>query len=266
MAFGAAIVGAFAGGIASAMATNYMNNQLASAYKDAAKKVKAAAEKYSGQNAYNSMQNAGSEEANIMNRQALGAEIQNTPKNTSALMSNVSDVNGNYVNGYNTGVNNEKTNLNAKYNAETAEAQQMMKQAGIEYQVNNQALQTGLNSAAGVAGLYSDYKKGSDENMKEGINNKSGLPESDIEDSLRQLETVSYKYKDPNIPGCDGEVHESGFTAQSLEKTPLGKDAVETGPDGYKRIDQWKLREALMAGMAQLQREIDELEGKNGKE
>lgn len=40
----------------------------------------------------------------------------------------------------------------------------------------------------------------------------------------------------------------------------MGKDIVKDCDDGVKRIDNWKLQEALTAGMAQLQREIDELE------
>lgn len=104
----------------------------------------------------------------------------------------------------------------------------------------------------------------SDEDNKEEVNNDSGLPASSIEDSLRQLETVLYKYKDPSIEGCDDEEH-CGTTAQSLEKTDLFKDCVVTGEDGFKRVDMWKLQEALTSGIAQLQREVDDIEKEETK-
>lgn len=106
----------------------------------------------------------------------------------------------------------------------------------------------------------------SDEDNKESTqtNNDSGLPASSIEDSLRQLETVLYKYKDPSVEGCDDEEH-CGTTAQSLEKTDLFKDCVVTGEDGFKRVDMWKLQEALTSGIAQLQREVDDIEKERTK-
>lgn len=274
-----AIVGGVAGGIINGYAAYKMNQDRVNAYKKAAEDVRKAAEKYSGQNAYNTMQNAGNMEATNVNRNTLaaGGQMDNAFGTPAMNVADLSNANGT-MQGYTLGANNAKTDMDAKYYRDTALARTAMKQADIDYKTANQTAQTVMNTASGLADVYKNIKPtnkssdkssdntppGSDENIKEGINNESGLPESDIEDSMRQLETISYKYKDPSVPGCDGEKHESGFTAQSAEKTPLFGKAVETGDDGIKRIDQWKLMESLTAGIAQLQREIDELEGNNG--
>lgn len=275
-----AVVGGVAGGVVNGMVAYQTNKDRVSAYKQAAKDVKEAAEKYSGKNAYNNMQNLGNQEAANVNRKALaaGGQMDNAFGTPAMNAADLSNANGT-LQGYKLGAGNAKTDMDSKYYRDTALARTAMKQADIDYKAANQTAQTVMNAAGGLADVYKNIKPtskssgkssdkssdntppGSDENIKEGINNESGLPESDIEDSMRQLETISYKYKDPSIPGCDDEKHESGFTAQSAEKTPLFGDAVSTGDDGIKRIDQWKLMESLTAGIAQLQREIDALEG-----
>ena len=266
-----AVVGGVAGGVVNGMVAYQTNKDRVSAYKQAAKDVKEAAEKYSGKNAYNNMQNAGNQEAANFNRNALaaGSQTDNASGTPAMNAADLSNANGT-LQGYKLGAGNAKTDMDSKYYRDTALARTAMKQADIDYKAANQTMQTAMNAAGGLADVYKNIKSNnsnksdntSDESQKEGINNESGLPESDIEDSMRQLETISYKYKDPSVPGCDGEKHESGFTAQSAEKTPLFNKAVSTGDDGVKRIDQWKLMESLTAGIAQLQREIDELEGK----
>ncbi len=270
-----AVVGGVAGGVVNGMVAYQTNKDRVSAYKQAAKDVKEAAEKYSGKNAYNNMQNAGNQEAANVNRNTLaaGGQMDNAFGTPAMNAADLSNANGT-LQGYKLGAGNAKTDMDSKYYRDTALARTAMKQADIDYKAANQTMQTAMNAAGGLADVYKNIKSNnsnksdntsdntSDESQKEGINNESGLPESDIEDSMRQLETISYKYKDPSVPGCDDEKHESGFTAQSAEKTPLFNKAVSTGDDGVKRIDQWKLMESLTAGIAQLQREIDELEGK----
>lgn len=265
-----AVVGGVAGGVINGMVAYQTNRDRVSAYKQAAKDVKEAAEKYSGQNAYNNMQNLGNQEAANVNRNTLvaGGQMDNASGTPAMNAADLSNANGT-LQGYKLGAGNAKTDMDSKYYRDTALARTAMKQADIDYKAANQTMQTAMNAAGGLADVYKNIKSNnsnksdntSDESQKEGINNKSGLPESDIEDSMRQLETISYKYKDPSVPGCDDEKHESGFTAQSAEKTPLFGDAVSTGDDGVKRINQWKLMESLTAGIAQLQREIDALEG-----
>lgn len=266
-----AVVGGVAGGVVNGMVAYQTNKDRVSAYKQAAKDVKEAAEKYSGKNAYNNMQNLGNQEAANVNRNSLaaGGQMDNAFGTPAMNAADLSNANGT-LQGYKLGAGNAKTDMDSKYYRDTALARTAMKQADIDYKAANQTMQTAMNAAGGLADVYKNIKSNSnnksgdntsDESQKEGINNESGLPESDIEDSMRQLETISYKYKDPSVPGCDDEKHESGFTAQSAEKTPLFDGAVSTGDDGVKRIDQWKLMESLTAGIAQLQREIDELTG-----
>lgn len=260
--FGAAI-GGIAGGLAAGIGSYLNNKKLASAYEEYADDIRNAAKEYSGTKAHKQMKQEGAAEALRMGN-AFGNknQVNTSPNKMQNALSNMNNVNSNVQSLHNEGDNlgrqNKAAELNSKYNAATAKAQQALNQAGINYQVNNQLMQGGMNAAAGLVNTYNQLK-GSDERLKKGINNESNLPEADIEDSLRQLETVNYQYKDPNIEGCDGDTH-TGFTAQSAEKTPLFKDAVQTGEDGYKRIDEWKLMESLTAGIAQMQREIDELE------
>lgn len=266
-----AVVGGVAGGVVNGIIASETNKNKVAAYQEAAKQIKDAADKYSGQEAYNKMQNLGNQEAANFNRNTLtaGGQMDNASGTAAMNAADLSNANGT-LQGYSLGANNAKTTMDAKSYRDTALARNTMKQADIDYNAANQTAQTAMNAAGGLADLYKDLKSNSkkangntsDESQKEGINNESGLPESDIEDSMRQLETISYKYKDPSVPGCDDEKHESGFTAQSAEKTPLFGEAVSTGDDGIKRIDQWKLMESLTAGIAQLQREIDELEDK----
>ena len=257
-----AVVGGVAGGVINGMVAYQTNQSRISAYKQAAKDVKEAADKYSGQAAYNNMQNLGNQEAANVNRNTLaaGGQMDNASGTAAMNAADLSNANGT-LQGYKLGAGNAKTDMDSKYYRDTALARTAMKQADIDYKAANQTAQTVMNAAGGLADVYKNIKSNksggdntSDESQKEGINNESGLPESDIEDSMRQLETISYKYKDPSVPGCDDEKHESGFTAQSAEKTPLFNDAVSTGDDGVKRIDQWKLMESLTAGIAQLQR------------
>lgn len=268
-------MGILAGAIIAGVASGVLNGAMASssakknakAYRNAAEEIKSAANKYSGANAYNALQQAGNIEGNIVNRQALDAQLQNSPVNNSATMANVADLKGDFTSGYNLGQQNKQKDLNAKYNYDTASAQAALNAANINYQAGTAAQQAAMNTAGGLTDLYKNVKSPSDatsdENCKESINNNSGLPESDIEDSMRQLETIQYKYKDASVPGCDNEVHKSGFTAQSAEKTPLFNKAVHNDPDGVKRIDKWKLLESVTAATAQLQREIDKLEKGN---
>ena len=203
------------------------------------------------------------------------SEMNNVPQNDTTkgnYLNQFDEVNPSfgYNQGYNQGLANQQAIDNANRSNMEALSNAQLKQAGVDYDVaaaRNQATMSGIGNAIKTASTIGnpfkqqkqDQMATSDEELKEPINNDSGLPEADIEDSLRQLETVLYQYKDPSIPGCDDEEH-CGTTAQSLEKTDLFKDCVVEGEDGYKRIDQWKLNEALTAGMAQLQREIDELE------
>lgn len=72
---------------------------------------------------------------------------------------------------------------------------------------------------------------------------------------LRQAPGYSYNYKGDLD---DGERH-YGPMAQDLERTPMGRSAVFTGPDGMKRIDTQKLTLANTAAASDLQKQLDDL-------
>jgi hypothetical protein len=98
--------------------------------------------------------------------------------------------------------------------------------------------------------------------LKEPVNKDSGLTHADIQDRLRQLESVKYKYTDEaqqtNPNSTDNDTH-VGSVTQSYEKTPLFESAVVKDENGMGHMDLYKLNEALAAGLAEMQREIDSL-------
>lgn len=280
-----AVVGGVAGGVVNGMVAYQTNKDRVSAYRQAAKDVKEAAEKYSGQNAYNNMQNLGNQEAANVNRNTLtaGGQMDNAFGTPAMNAADLSNANGT-LQGYKLGAGNAKTDMDSKYYRDTALARTAMKQADIDYKAANQTAQTVMNAAGGLADVYKNIKsnnssksgdntsdesqkeginsiKTSDESQKEGINNESGLPKADIEDCLRQLEVIKYQYKDPSVPGCDDEDH-VGFTAQSLQKT-MFSDCVNKGPDGILRIDTQKLVSKLPNMLMTLKEELDALRLQN---
>lgn len=242
------VIGALAGGIANGLMSSSLTKQNAKAYKQAAKDIREAGQRYSGQSAYDSMQNAGNMEGNIVNRMQGANQLRG---NANTAMANASDIQNNFNSGYNLGSSNEATTNNALYNAETAKAQQAMNQANINYKAGSAVQQAALNTAGGLADLY---KTTSDERCKE-YNNKEGLPKASAEDALRQIESISFKYKPET--GLDQDEH-VGVTAQSLEGTAFD-DVVSENKDGIKQLDKQKLQESVMAGIAALQKEVDEL-------
>ena len=247
------VIGALAGGIANGLMSSSLTKQNAKAYKQAAKDIREAGQKYSGQSAYDSMQNAGNMEGNIVNRMQGANQLRG---NANTAMANASDIGNNFNSGYNLGSSNEATTNNALYNAETAKAQQALNQANINYQAGSAVQQAALNTAGGLADLY---KTTSDERTKTGTakeyNNKEGLPKASAEDALRQIESISFEYKDGL--GLDKDKH-VGVTAQSLEGTAFD-DVVSENKDGIKQLDKQKLQESVMAGIAALQKEVDDL-------
>ena len=242
------VIGALAGGIANGLMSSSLTKQNAKAYKQAAKDIREAGQRYSGQSAYDSMQNAGNIEGNIVNRMQGANQLRG---NANTAMANASDIQNNFNSGYNLGSSNEATTNNALYNAETAKAQQAMNQANINYKAGSAVQQAALNTAGGLADLY---KTTSDERCKE-YNNKEGLPKASAEDALRQIESISFKYKPET--GLDQDEH-VGVTAQSLEGTAFD-DVVSENKDGIKQLDKQKLQESVMAGIAALQKEVDDL-------
>lgn len=135
------------------------------AYADATKEVRNAAEQYSGKNAYQEMVRQGKDMSSTMGDMAgsaLAAERlqNNNPGVTGAgAMANAyqnagtsADAASNAAQGgFQTGMGNASTELNSKYNKATTRANQLMKQADIDYNVttqrNKEIMDTVANSA-----------------------------------------------------------------------------------------------------------------------
>jgi type II secretory pathway pseudopilin PulG len=265
-----AVIGGIAGAAAGGITSYVLTKKNAKAYEGYAKDIRKAAEDYSGQNAYNAMQNAGMQEANIVNQRNLAAQASRAPSNMTNKAANAANLQGNYSQGYNLGAQNQKTALDAAYNAKTAKAQQALNQANIDYKAGTAATQAAMNAAGGLASLYgqvkgmgsatpSESQTPSDERVKE-YDNHSGLPKADVDDALRRIESINYKYKDGT--GLDDKEH-IGVTAQSVENTAFD-GMVSENENGVKQLDKQMMLEAVLAGIASLRKELDDLE--NNKE
>lgn len=248
-----------AGAVANGVTAGVENQKRVDAYQNAASSVRNAAEKYSGKGLYDRMSNAGLANARNNNAQRLEALAGNVSGPTAAssakIGANQIANTSNTLGDFNTGASNAASLASGHYNNTTAQAQQLMNQADINYKANTEAVAGGLETLGDAA---KTIKNVSDENEKTSVNNDSGLPHADIQDSLRQIESIMYKYKHPEKPGEDDEIH-VGTTAQSLEKTDLFGDTVAENEEGIKCVDQWRLLESITSASAELQREIDEL-------
>lgn len=148
----AMIIGAIAGAAANGIATYANNKKLANAYKKAAQQYAEATEKYSGKNAERANWNAGMREANQM-----GIQDWNKAAATGTDPFHMDNSNR-FAEGMNLGQQQQSQLNNAKFNAETAQSQAALKQAGIDYGVANQTQQAVANTAGGMADLYRNLK------------------------------------------------------------------------------------------------------------
>lgn len=161
----ASIVGFVVGGVTNAVATADAIDKKIKGYKEAAKEVREAAEKYSGKNAYNEMLSQGKDVSSTMGNMAgssIAAERlqNNNPGVTGAgAMANAYQNAGASANtasnaaqgGFKTGMSNASTDLASKYNKATTRANQLMKQADIDYGVTNQRNQEIMNTVSNTA-------------------------------------------------------------------------------------------------------------------
>lgn len=162
----ASLIGAVVGGVTNAVATADAVDKKIKGYKEAAKEVREAAEKYSGKNAYNEMLSQGKDVSSTMGNMAgssIAAERlqNNNPGVTGAgAMANAYQNAGTSANtasnaaqsGFQTGMSNASTDLASKYNKATTRANQLMKQADIDYNVSNQRNQEIMNTISNTAG------------------------------------------------------------------------------------------------------------------
>ena len=160
--------GAIVGGITNAAMTADAIDKKIKAYADAAKEVRNAAEQYSGKNAYNEMVSQGKDMSSTMGDMAgsaLAAERleNNNPGVTGAgAMANAYQNAGTSANaagnaaqgGFQAGMNNASTELNSKYNKATTRANQLMKQADIDYNVTSQRNKEIMDTVANAGNTY----------------------------------------------------------------------------------------------------------------
>lgn len=166
----AAIGGAIIGGTINAVTTAQATSAKVKAFADAATEVRNATEQYSGRNAYQEMVRQGKDMSSTigdMAGSALAAERlqNNNPGVTGAgAMANAyqnagtsADAAGNAAQGgFKTGMNNASTELNSKYNKATTRANQLMKQANIDYNVNMQRNKEIMNT---ISNGFDTYNK-----------------------------------------------------------------------------------------------------------
>ena len=274
MAVAGALLGAIGAGVAAGAVNAYTTYKLADAYKNNAKAVRKAAEEYSGHNADVAMTNAGNIQGQRATKMALDSNANkvmtanNSMANAQNAMNDNSVAQSAMTQGQSLGRQMQGDTNAAKYNTATMGAENALNIAQKDYDIANQMVNSGINTVSQFAQAGKESGIGtakpemtSDEGCKEGYHNKQGIPEADAEDALRQVESIEYQYKD-----CRGEDKDRhvGVTAQSLEGTAFD-DAVNKGGK-YLTLDKQKLLESTLAGIAALQKEIDELRGKqNGK-
>ena len=272
-----ALILGIADGLAQGLVTNYQTKKLANAYKNAAKQVRGAAQKYSGQAADTAMTQEGARQGQQMQKLAQSQGATGTTglstADATAATNNNSGLSA-YMQGQNLGRGNKATELNSKYNAATVDAQNMLNKAKTDFNVGQATSNMVFNTIGGLGKVGGDIGMNgatqalgncaasmfSDENCKESITNDSGdkIPTADVEDALRQIESIEYQYKPET--GLDSDKH-VGISAQSIEGTALDNGMVNSEPGKFKTLDKQKLLESVMAGIAAMQKEIDDLRG-----
>ena len=168
----AAIAGAVIGGAVNGVVAAKTTDEKVNAYKQAAKDVKAAADKYSGENAYKSMVNQGqrymaNDAASMANEMAAATYQPENPGVTGTAQANALDAANRAANatneaalgGFSTGISDAAASNAAKYNAATAQAQQLMNQADINYNVANQAAQTAMQGIGDAANTFNSLRR-----------------------------------------------------------------------------------------------------------
>lgn len=172
----AAISGAIAGGLIQGIAAAKANERKAKAYREAASRMKAAAEEYSGKKLYDRMKVKGNDMAYKMAMASEQPFTQNSnPGQTNNLMnmaSQAADLAGQNANaagvaGRQLGQNIEQGKNAALYNAEKTKVDQMLQQADIDYKASMQTGQELANAAGGLIGLGGKLGAGAYQSAKE---------------------------------------------------------------------------------------------------
>lgn len=85
--------------------------------------------------------------------------------------------------------------------------------------------------------------------------------DEEIHAFLSAVKPYSYRYKDTSVEGTAPGRHISPM-AQDIESTHLGRDAVETGADGVKRVNYGHMLGTIVAAQSYLNKRLDEIESK----
>ena len=164
----AAVIGAVVGGVTNAVATADAIDKKIKGYKEAAKEVREAAEKYSGKNAYNEELSQGKDMSSTMGDMAGSSVAAERLQNNNPGVTGAGAMVNAYQNagessdvasaaaqgGFQTGMNNASTELESKYNKATTRANQLMKQANIDYNVAAQRNKEFMNTIYDTAKTF----------------------------------------------------------------------------------------------------------------
>ena len=183
----AAFAGAIIGGITNAIATANAIDKKIKGYKEASKEVREAAEKYSGKNAYNEELSQGKDMSSTMGDMAGSSVAAERLQNNNPGLTGAGAMANAYQNagessdvasaaaqsGFQTGMNNASTEMESKYNKATAKANQMMKQADIDYNVTNQRNKEIMNTISNTAHTFNQTIPRNNRNNNSGNNGRN---------------------------------------------------------------------------------------------
>ena len=112
------------------------------------------------------------------------------------------------------------------------------------------ALMNVIGTGAAAYGAYSAFAA-SDEDVKK---NKSNVPDKDVDEFYKALQSKNFEYKDPHAAGSSGG-EKVGMMAQDVEDTKLGDKLFKQAPDGTRGYDPQVLDGILLAGLKRVMKE-----------
>lgn len=183
----ASVVGLLVGGVTNAVATANAIDKKIKGYKEAAKEVREAAEKYSGKNAYNEELTQGKDMSSTMGDMAGSSVAAERLQNNNPGVTGAGAMVNAYQNagtsadtasnaaqsGFQAGMNNASTELESKYNKATTRANQLMKQANIDYNVATQRNKEIMNTLSNTAHTFNQLIPRNNGNNNSGNNGRN---------------------------------------------------------------------------------------------
>lgn len=156
----AQIIMGLAGSVVSGVTTYNLIGREISEYSKARDDIRDATNKYSGEQAYTNMINAAKQNAEFMGRTADTTSAINTNPGGRYVMSTAADAADPTANavmgGYSQGMSNAAQIMDAKFDKATKNAQTKMNQAGINYQVGQQATQGIVGGLQGIGKTWTE--------------------------------------------------------------------------------------------------------------